>query len=481
MIESNWDGLVGSVPVALLDALKELPGEALIETPSVVVGADYLKHVISGADPQFYRRNVEVVVSGRTGADELRERLISLTAQSVDHRSAGRLGQAVDVAQRARRMVNDAERNEVGALRETLPHLTLQWARSFDQADRSQALREYEESFTLARLTGQPNLARRAAGSLAWMYANSGSAESARGWLNRSHRLGAEEPRYDISRHLAAGLLSHYLLEPSSRSRVMQVQHPALLHGEYWAAALWLQAMDARDAGEAILVQQAIERAAASRPRGVVMHGANRRYLTGARWRVGLLLGTPIGSLSTHEFESSSSGELALESAYRRGAFHEALKLKPHDWQIDAPRQRASALLISAACRLRLGRDKSAVHDFAQADAIIEHQGLFSLYTVLRLEDLRELGEKSGRTLDVETMARLTDHRGPAVPVLVDLTPRESQLMHLLTTNKSNHDIAAELFITANTLKSISRRLYRKLEIHSREEAADIARRLGLD
>jgi DNA-binding CsgD family transcriptional regulator len=45
----------------------------------------------------------------------------------------------------------------------------------------------------------------------------------------------------------------------------------------------------------------------------------------------------------------------------------------------------------------------------------------------------------------------------------------------------SNNELAEALFITVNTLKSTVRNLYRKLGVHDRAEASDLAHRLGLD
>jgi DNA-binding CsgD family transcriptional regulator len=481
MIERNWDDLIGVCPEALLDAIKLLPGEALVETPSLLVGADYLRHVVSGADPKLFRRNVDLV----SGTDGLRERLVSLTGRTADHRTAGRLGQAVEMAQHARRLIAHADNDELAAVRSMLPHLALQWGRSFDLADKSMALAEYEEGYALAQLTGQVNVARRVAGSLAWSHADAGNAQTAQLWLERAQQLGTEDLRYDISQHVAAALLAHYRLDPQSDESVARSffsPRAALRTGEYWAAALWVRALHARDVGEAALVKQAIENEVAGRPRGLVTQGANRRYITAARWRVGLVLGTSITALSTDEFGGDSPGEIALESAYRLGDFHGALKLKPHEWRADSPRQRASMLLISAACRLRLGREESAIHAFTQADSIIAHQNILSLYTLLHPDDLRELSARSGRGPSADTIARLAQNSCPTTaPEPLSLTPREAQLMRLLVTDLSNQQIAASLFITSNTLKSTARRLYRKLDVHSREEAADIAHRLGLD
>ena len=50
------------------------------------------------------------------------------------------------------------------------------------------------------------------------------------------------------------------------------------------------------------------------------------------------------------------------------------------------------------------------------------------------------------------------------------LTPREEEVFEQLVQRKHNHEIASELFISEQTVKTHVRNLYRKLGIHSRDE-----------
>ena len=60
------------------------------------------------------------------------------------------------------------------------------------------------------------------------------------------------------------------------------------------------------------------------------------------------------------------------------------------------------------------------------------------------------------------------------------LSPRELQVLHLLGAPVSLREIAAELYVSPNTLKSHCRSLYRKLGVGSRVEAVASARDAGL-
>ena len=60
------------------------------------------------------------------------------------------------------------------------------------------------------------------------------------------------------------------------------------------------------------------------------------------------------------------------------------------------------------------------------------------------------------------------------------LSERELEVLRLIARGLSNPEIAAQLYLSPNTLKSHSQNIYAKLDVHSRMEAANKARELGL-
>ncbi len=63
---------------------------------------------------------------------------------------------------------------------------------------------------------------------------------------------------------------------------------------------------------------------------------------------------------------------------------------------------------------------------------------------------------------------------------LVDLTGREREVLELLVEGASGHEIAEELRISINTVRSHIQSLFAKLHVHSQLEAAALAIRVGL-
>ncbi len=59
---------------------------------------------------------------------------------------------------------------------------------------------------------------------------------------------------------------------------------------------------------------------------------------------------------------------------------------------------------------------------------------------------------------------------------LSELTPRERQILELVSTGKSNKEVANELFLSEKTIKHYMTNILQKLQVRNRVEAAIIAR-----
>lgn len=79
-----------------------------------------------------------------------------------------------------------------------------------------------------------------------------------------------------------------------------------------------------------------------------------------------------------------------------------------------------------------------------------------------------------------ELRTRLASERGPSTPGASALTTAELRVLPLLATHLSYSEIAAELFVSRNTIRSQAYTLFRKLGASSRSEAVAQARELAL-
>ena len=78
-------------------------------------------------------------------------------------------------------------------------------------------------------------------------------------------------------------------------------------------------------------------------------------------------------------------------------------------------------------------------------------------------------------TLPIEMAARLQDRSARA-----EVTPRELEILTLITRGKANKEIAADLGIAEDTVKQHVSRLLQKLGVNDRAQATAEAIRLGL-
>ncbi len=60
------------------------------------------------------------------------------------------------------------------------------------------------------------------------------------------------------------------------------------------------------------------------------------------------------------------------------------------------------------------------------------------------------------------------------------ITPRELEILELIAQGLSNREIAGKLFVSENTVKTHSSRLFDKLDARRRTQAVQIAKEMGL-
>jgi LuxR family transcriptional regulator, maltose regulon positive regulatory protein len=89
-----------------------------------------------------------------------------------------------------------------------------------------------------------------------------------------------------------------------------------------------------------------------------------------------------------------------------------------------------------------------------------------------------DLGTLGGQAQQLRT--QLAKERGPGTPGASALTAAELRVLPLLATHLSYPEIAAELFVSTNTIKSQAYSLFRKLGASSRSQAVARSRELAL-
>lgn len=476
---AHWDRYVATHPEALLAAIKALPGETFVEVPSMLVAANYLQHVISGADPSRFH-DFAHDDRGRSSRERSAvDRLIASAGRTAGHRTAGRLIEAAQSAIDGRQALERLSNSERAQLHTELPHLLIQWGRAFELAD-SAGAREYEESWELANLSQQPGIARRAAASLAWVHADHGRLDEADRWILRASRITGTAPRYDAPLHLASALTAIDRLDRDSTARHLKRLESVPI-GEYWAAEVWVRAWAAETMQDAVRVEQRMNAQLLHHSEQLSTNGAYQRHLTSARARLATTRDKPAPQLPAVDKPSPFDHVMAAAAAYRSGKMHVVLRNAARALRAEqSPRMQTGGLLLTAAARLSLGREAAASEAFITANVIIEDQRLLSAYSIIAPEHLVGLAKLTGTQVNVSAARPGANGPSDNAAALGSLTRRERQVLTYLVSDHSLKAIAQALYISPNTVKGITTGLYRKIGVHSRQEAADIAHRVGL-
>ena len=145
----------------------------------------------------------------------------------------------------------------------------------------------------------------------------------------------------------------------------------------------------------------------------------------------------------------------------------------PERWQAAVDAFAYGNLYAGARCRWRLAEALAGAGDRERATAAARAAHA----TAARL------GAAPLRSALLALARRARLDLGVALPrerTLAGLTPRELEVLRLLVEGRSNRQIAEQLFISAKTASVHVTNLLSKLGVHSRLEAAAMARRLGL-
>jgi LuxR family transcriptional regulator, maltose regulon positive regulatory protein len=154
-------------------------------------------------------------------------------------------------------------------------------------------------------------------------------------------------------------------------------------------------------------------------------------------------------------------------------------------WQI-------AALLLEASARDAPGEREAAGRALERALDLAEPHGPlfpFPLHPVPELLE-RHARQRTAHPALIRKITSLPDGSTPAAPAAPaagppahlpePLSQAETRVLHLLQTSLSAPEIARELYVSVNTVRTHMRHLYDKLGAHRRLEALDRARTLGL-
>lgn len=206
---------------------------------------------------------------------------------------------------------------------------------------------------------------------------------------------------------------------------------------------------------------------------------ANRRRLASMRALLHLALGNHEATATVLQRDGDRAPQSHVDRArlaLATGRTSDALReLRAIAGRSQPARTLAQALVLEAAIAVRHGPSARTDGLLRQLASVLRRTGQGIALHLVPRDDFAALCD----ALDAAGMQDLTRHRARgsllAAPEHPALTPREAAVLRALVRSGSHGAIAAELFVSANTVKSQLRSLYRKLGARNREEALTIA------
>jgi LuxR family maltose regulon positive regulatory protein len=154
---------------------------------------------------------------------------------------------------------------------------------------------------------------------------------------------------------------------------------------------------------------------------------------------------------------------------------------------IHRPSATTEAQVLDAVARDHLGHTRAAEASLERALQLAEPEGLMLPFALAPVRGLLERHPRH-RTAHATLLATILDVldgaspkiAGERVPLLEELSEAELRVVRYLPSNLRGPEIAAELCVSTNTVRTHLRHIYAKLDVHGRAEAVDRARQLGL-
>ena len=144
------------------------------------------------------------------------------------------------------------------------------------------------------------------------------------------------------------------------------------------------------------------------------------------------------------------------------------------------------ALLFAAAAHNDTGDIRAVEESLERALDVANADGLILPFAMAPVRPLLERHPRH-KTAHATLLSEILDliagsgrRSGEAAPLQEELSEAELRVVRYLPSNLKAPEIAAELFVSPNTVRTHMRHIYSKLDAHSRREAVDRARELGL-
>ncbi|WP_176225037.1 LuxR C-terminal-related transcriptional regulator [Rhodococcus sp. 1168] len=491
LIDAHWLTLLTQDVSTLRMAIAVIPEDRLSNRPALVAARQLLSGI--GSPPGASKSVVPATLDRLRALGASRnasEALVAGTVHAVLVRISGGFAESAELARRlailCRLMFEATPEIEI----DSLALLRYQWSISHQLAGNLQesgieAAMAYKES-DAAELSF---VARGAAGTSALNWALIGEHHRAAEWLERKvqQRLPALwlESIVRSAGLTARGLAALDTLDLEYSARIVDQLASVSEHDETWPVIAHLRAgfelLNARPALALDHLRRDKANSRITRQRALATS-----LLTTSE--IELLLACGLGNQADVLAAQAGDEDWAVAARARvyglTGRDRQAVSLSRSLSQSAAvsPRLLIEALLIEAASQLRLDQHRAAATAWTRAINLIDHLHLSRSLAYLPRAEIDALSRLvPGESSCVRYVLSLgLEPVFPDSIRFVELTEREGIVLQALAAGHGHTLIAKQLFVSTNTVKSQLRSVYRKLGAHTRDEAVDTAREMGM-
>ena len=500
ILDKHWATMIADNLELVRSAFQQIPPESTDKHSSFRAARNlYLQH----PDEQ-----VTFGTSLPDSADELRELGASADAvsaltigciQALMLMHVGEYDRAADVTVRLielSRYITETDRHDIS---DRLSTMRAQWAITFQLNGR------LAESTGLARMaywSGKSQridyIARSAAGTAALNWAVVGELRRARQWLDLENQHRNVEIKMQsqvkVAGLTAGALVSLDSLDFEDAERALtELGHPtendALYADEFWAFTVYARSQFALSNSDAFSALSLLRRTVAAHSAQCNPTSIAEPLMLSTEMDLLLALGEGNKAASLAEsIADPGSNPWTLVSVarvrQRMGQNKSAIILcNQYQWKGEPyPRAQMESLLVQAVAHSELGEDHRAIEAWSYACAIADQTGLLRPFSTIAAEDIEKLEAAAfTRSKALEKFTKVfTPESFPRSLHIVILTGGEQRVLALLALGMTTVSMSRQVHVSANTIKSQLRSLYKKLDAHNRDEALAKAHALQL-
>lgn len=480
IVSEHWTALYTGGFLATLDEafVERIPEKIARDHPTVIAIRRMHRQFAAPRDVPVVAARHEPPLEASAGPAEVMMRVMTLRIEGGLVEAAGLCDELASAPVPILDELNDSQRHAYAFL---YLHIGI----TYQLVDR---IDEATTMFRRAHRAGAGTFVERdAAGKLALSYALDGAASDAQRWLDEEQRHPPLPPESEqlvrTAGMVAAALVALDRLDPTAALAVLTDLGSPSDREEYWAHVLYAVGQHALIAGTP-----------ADGLRSILHHLERYPDLHGEGSAAGPMLDAVRADLYLAIGQIDSARELVDRSNHPRTAAararihllaaepHAAERLADQHWADVrcSVRESTELSVIGAAAAATNKNTVDAARHLERAVALSRRHQLLRPFALLDPSMVRRIADL-GVDLPVDAdplTANLAVFR--RVTPDVGLTRQEHAVLASLVAGRTLAEIARHHYVSINTVKTQVRSLYRKLGVHSRQEAISQATRLGL-